>query len=769
MALDLSTLTTEQQLAAIYIGYYDRAADPVGEDFWEGAVANPNLSLEDIATDFATQPETLIAYPFLEDPTEAEAEGFIAEVYLNLFNRAPDQAGLDFWSDALLAAINGDEGALSVGEIILSIIEGAQDSAEGNDRTTILNKIEVATSWTNAADAAEIDYTTDTAAQNSAKSIIEGVTDEASTVTSAKQTIDGFFEPVGVEGNTILLTSATDVNGVPNQITGESFEATEDNDLFLGYLAQNPFAGGVSNSLSSADRLNGEGGNDRLYAELTKEFLGVTADNEASSRTDIQPRLTSIEEIDIEARDDTEDGENPLDTIIVDAKNIFGHEEIGSYYSDGDLKIENLTTLTSNGVARDTSEITVTMDHTDNFNTDGDASDLTVYFDNDYLLARGQTAESEILYFLLDEDAELAGLSDRLNNIDVDGIRFSIENADGTTTEITIESDEANIAGTHLGFVNALQAPLQALIADGTLPAGTRIFLDESRTTTTFIDDGSESDPIPAIVVESGDGSELTALGFSRIEEEIGEYDVFGRIESPGQTTTDEPISIDIDLHKVGRGGEGGDLIVGGKSESTPEGIADGIEVFNISVKGAGNDDPNGGMTKPSNLGTITSTGSELREVYIVTDPMFAQGETFASLTVRDGFDQSIFSNVESGDLELINADQFLGDLTLGTGSGRITNADTITAQGGGDVSLQLLLDGTEEDQDYNYTTGSGDDSIDIDIDGDSLDYANSSLNISTGDGDDSVFVDGDGINNGGDGDGTNERLNQAILDNIEI
>lgn len=189
MALDLSTLSTEQQLAAIYIGYYDRAADPVGEDFWEGAVANPNISLEDIATDFATQPETLIAYPFLEDPTEEEAEGFIAEVFLNLFNRAPDQAGLDFWGDALIGAINGTNG-LSVGEIILSIIEGAQDSAEGNDRTTILNKIEVATSWTDAAAAAEIDYTTDTAAQNSAKSIIEGVTDEQATVVTAKATIE---------------------------------------------------------------------------------------------------------------------------------------------------------------------------------------------------------------------------------------------------------------------------------------------------------------------------------------------------------------------------------------------------------------------------------------------------------------------------------------------------------------------------------------------------------------------------------------------------
>lgn len=768
MALDLSTLTAQQQLAAIYIGYYDRAADPVGEDFWESAVANPNLSLADIATDFATQPETLIAYPFLDDPTVEEAEGFIAEVFLNLFNRAPDQAGLDFWSDALVGAINGTN-SLSVGEIILSIIGGAQNTAEGNDLTTILNKIEVATAWTDAAEAAEIDYTSNTAAQNSAKSIIEGVTDDGATVTAAKSTIDAFFDDgVEVDGDTILLTSATDVE------TG-----TDDNDEFLGYIQQNPFAGGISNSLSSADRLDGGAGSDRLYAELTKEFAGVTSSNESSSRTDISPRLKNIEEIDLEARDDTEDGENPLDTIIVDAKNITDHEEIGSYYSDGDLKIENLTTLTSSGNARNTSEITVTMDHTDNFNTDGDASDLEVLFDNDYLLS-GQEQQGQIFYFLLDEDAELEGNTNRLNNIDVDGIRFTIDTGSGPV-DVTIEDIAANVAGTHQGFVNALQPRLQELIADGTLPAGTTLTLDPTITDTTFLDDGSESETIPAIVLTSGDGSEVIATGFTRIEEPIGEYDVYGRFRSVNEVE-DQPISVDLDLHKAGRGGEGGDVVIGGKfsnnvDDSDDVSIADGVNVINVNVKGAGDNDPDGGMTKPSNVGTITSTGLELREVIIATDPMFASGSTFASLTVRNGFDQDTSNDVESGDLQLVNADAFLGDLTLGdtdaiNNAGRVTNADTITAQGGGDVTLGLRYDGTEVAQAYSVTTGGGDDVVDAILSGDALDYAGSSLNISTGAGNDAITVDfvltEDSAGDDSDNE-SSEQLNQAILDNVEI
>ena len=736
MALDLSTLTTEQQLAAIYIGYYDRAADPVGEDFWEGAVANPNLSLADIATDFATQPETLIAYPFLSDPTAEQANAFISEVYLNLFNRAPDQAGLEFWSEALLAAIDGT-GALTVGEIILSIIEGAQDSAEGNDRTTILNKIEVATSWTNAADAAAIDYTTDTAAQNSAKSIIEAVTDSPATVTAAKQTIDNFFEPAPVPGEEFLLTSATDV------ITG-----TSDDDEFNAYIQQNPFAGGISNSLSSADRLDGGAGNDRLYAEITGEFIGVTGS--VGGDIDVQPRLKNIEEIDIEARDGVDrssfisnGGEDEFEATV-DGKNITDHEEIGSYFSDGDLKIENLTTLTSSGAARNTSEITITMDHTDNVNTDGDASDLIVLFDNDYLLS-GQEAEGKIFYFLLDEDAELVNNPNRLNNIDVDGLRFTIDTGNGPV-EVTLEAAAANVAGTHQGFVNALQPALQALIADGTLPAGTTLTLDPTITTTTFIDDGSESDPIPAIVLTSGDGSPVIATGFSRIEEEIGEYDVFGRFNSINEIA-DQPISIDIDVHKVGRGGEGGDLIVGGKAEETPAGIAAGIEVFNLNVLG--------GSEKPSWINNLNSTGDALDTVIVTTDLAVAGTGDVADLIINEIGGASELGRNEETDVRVFDATAFEGDFTGFARLDEFGNGAHSYLLGGGNDRLSIDFDsfGGAAGDSLVINTGAGDDVLRLNTEGNDTTPGEGTdlefLDIETGAGDDTVFFNTDNANTG--------------------
>jgi Ca2+-binding RTX toxin-like protein len=226
MAFNLSALTAKQQAAAIYIGYYDRAPDPYGMDFWEGAVANPVVLLVDIATYFAAQEETYAVHPFFVEPSAAAANAFISELYLNLFNRTPDAAGLNFWSSVLQGSIAGTN-AFSVGEIILEIIQGAQNTIEGQDITTLLNKIEVANAWTDAAIEVGLtepnSYGDSEIAQDSAKAIINDVTSASSTVDAAKAVIvtafDGLFPGVTVDltpqADIVELTRGSDtVTGV---------------------------------------------------------------------------------------------------------------------------------------------------------------------------------------------------------------------------------------------------------------------------------------------------------------------------------------------------------------------------------------------------------------------------------------------------------------------------------------------------------------------------------------------------------------------------
>ena len=167
----------------------------------------------------------------------------------------------------------------------------------------------------------------------------------------------------------------------------------------------------------------------------------------------------------------------------------------------------------------------------------------------------------------------------------------------------------------------------------------------------------------------------------------------------------------------------------------------------------------------------ITSTVGALEVVNIATHPDYVDGDTFASLTVRDGFGgnanaDSPVSSMGHDDLRLVDASEFLGDLTLGSDT-RVQDLDTLLATGGGDVSFYGQLTGAETAQAYSVTTGEGDDVVDLELSGDALDYAGSSVDVSTGDGEDDIdlFFTADGDDTGGD----NEQLNQVILDGVSV
>ncbi|WP_386630688.1 DUF4214 domain-containing protein [Sulfitobacter geojensis] len=752
MSIDLTTLSTREVLSAVYIGYYNRAADAAGIQFWEQVIANTSLDLEAVATDFASQAETQTVHPFFADPATSTPSTFITSLYQNLFNRDPDAAGLEFWSEQLQNAIDGVEGSFSVGEIIVKIIEGAVDVEGGTqDRTTILNKIEVAQDWTDAAVADGGEFDAD--AMASAKAIIADVTSEGSTVADAKAATDAFFAPAPVPGDTILLTSATDV-----------LEGTENDDQFNAYIQQNPFAGGISNSLSSADRLDGGAGNDKLYAELTSEFLGVNA----VDYTDIQPRIQNIEEIRIEARDWSGFQQENQPAITVDAKNITDHVKIGSYFSDGDLKIENLTTLTAAGTARNTEDLTITMDHTENTNSIGEASDLTVLFDEDYLLA-GQTTAGEAQFFLLDQDAELR-LNDgdpattaegRLDEIDKNGIRFQLGDGDPIVISFDaalLDETDAGEVNSHDAFIAALQADLNAKIAAGEVPAGTTITREDNNDQIILDDDGlplnraslqdgSFSDLIPGIKVTSGDGSEVTPLGFVAPTDLLGEFNVFGRFTNEFETTIN-PVTINVELDKVGRAGEGGDLIIGGK-ELTAGG--EGIEVFKVAV--------NGPDDRPSWLGNLNSTNDDLDRVEIVTGTDFAGSGDVADLTINELGGGATGNGNDETDVRVLDATGFEGDLSVYANLDEFGNGAHSYNLGAGNDALTIAFGDTGAADNATFggaagdslsiDTGAGNDTVRLN-DGNANGGADLEfLNIETGAGNDRVFYNTDNANAG--------------------
>ncbi|MCA1806459.1 MAG: hypothetical protein LC687_01135, partial [Actinobacteria bacterium] len=271
----------------------------------------------------------------------------------------------------------------------------------------------------------------------------------------------------------------------------------------------------------------------------------------------------------------------------------------------------------------------------------------------------------------------------------------------------------------------------------------------------------TDSDPNPArplltgqtVVITNSGPEELEAITMNATGSQPAGKDFHTGFDNDLPESEDFPISVNVELEKVGRGGEGGDLVIGGKSQSD---IGKGIEQFDVKVLGD--------ESKPSNLGMMTSTNAALHTVNIVTGEEFVDGETHASLTVRDGFRDNEDLKGDDEDLKTVDASEFLGDLMLGNDT-PILNLDTLIATGGGDVSFYGNLDGQEPGQAYSYMTGEGDDVVDLELSGDALDYAGSSIDVSTGAGDDDINIafapDQSGFQS--------EQLNQTILDGVTV
>ena len=155
-------LPAGDQVTALYLGFFGRAADPAGATYWvdqyEADVSNarPAEVAEAMAGEFQFSDEATTIYPFLGDGTPANdeqaVETFVANVYDNLFDRTPETAGLDYWRGEIVDRISSGE---DIGDVIVDIIAGAG----GEDIATLANKTDVAQTYTakTPADAFETD------------------------------------------------------------------------------------------------------------------------------------------------------------------------------------------------------------------------------------------------------------------------------------------------------------------------------------------------------------------------------------------------------------------------------------------------------------------------------------------------------------------------------------------------------------------------------------------------------------------------------------
>lgn len=108
--------TYDSTVNAFYIAFYGRPADPAGLAYWSQQLAQAKGDISAIKEAFANSQEATVRF------SSTTAADRITEIYQQLFNRAPDAAGLSYWADTV------SKGHASMADVAIDLLQGALGS-----------------------------------------------------------------------------------------------------------------------------------------------------------------------------------------------------------------------------------------------------------------------------------------------------------------------------------------------------------------------------------------------------------------------------------------------------------------------------------------------------------------------------------------------------------------------------------------------------------------------------------------------------------------
>ena len=129
----------------IYIGYYQRPADPSGLIYWAGRLNASNGNLNEIIDAFANSTESQGLYGTINS---SSISNVVNNIYLALFNRNADEGGRNYYVNNFNAGKFPDGRRCTPGTIVLDILYGAVDS----DLQSVNNKLTAANLFTRTID-----------------------------------------------------------------------------------------------------------------------------------------------------------------------------------------------------------------------------------------------------------------------------------------------------------------------------------------------------------------------------------------------------------------------------------------------------------------------------------------------------------------------------------------------------------------------------------------------------------------------------------------
>lgn len=263
IGLGLPPQEAYSQIQALYIGYFGRAGDPSGMQSWSQQVLGDLVSGEtleqailNISQNFAASSENapynqLASQPLdPNNPTQvALATGFIEQTYLNLFNRAPDNAGLEFWLGQLFS------GNIPYSALVYTI----ESFASATDRISLNSKIDAGAYFTQNITAAGMSNPSSSAMIDAVTGVIDN-----STMLMSKAATEAYS---GTSLNQVTQASIFD----EIFITGVRGEYSDD-----VVLTGNRVIDGSSNTQAILYRGPMQGTESGTVYALTPEFAGQT-------------------------------------------------------------------------------------------------------------------------------------------------------------------------------------------------------------------------------------------------------------------------------------------------------------------------------------------------------------------------------------------------------------------------------------------------------------------------------------------------------------
>lgn len=185
--------TDQDNVAELYIGFFGRAPDAAGFEFWTEQLADGATPYQ-IAAAFATTPEFEAAYHGL---TVTEQ---VTKLYLNVLNRAPDPSGLAYW----VGQINS--GQQTFPDVVFNLTNSAFEQVGTQDGLLVQNKVQVAEFFaTNLR-------SNDTAI---AQTAFDNVTSKGTSAIAAEATLSAAVNPGAV------LTLTTGSTGTGSAVVGD--------------------------------------------------------------------------------------------------------------------------------------------------------------------------------------------------------------------------------------------------------------------------------------------------------------------------------------------------------------------------------------------------------------------------------------------------------------------------------------------------------------------------------------------------------------------